>query len=69
MANLANVTKGTFPYSAEICKEVLTEKPQSAERMGELLVEIVEINQNGSVWLCRIGEKEEIFLGEYKEPK
>ncbi|KAL5292018.1 hypothetical protein ACFFRR_011042 [Megaselia abdita] len=69
MATLENVTKGTFEYSGDLCKEVLTEKPQSADEMGELLVKIVEINKNGSVWLCRMGTMEEVVLGEYEEPK
>lgn len=69
MATLENVTKGTFDFSAEINKEVLTEKPQTAEEMGDLLVKIVQMNKNGSVWLCRIGTMEEIILGEYEEPK
>lgn len=69
MATLENVTKGTFDFSAEICKEVLTEKPQSSAKMAELLVKIIEINKNGSVWLCRIGTMEEVVLGEYEEPE
>lgn len=69
MATLANVTKGTFDFSKEICTEVLTEKPQTAEELAELLVKIIEINKNGSVWLCRMGKMEEILLGEYEEPE
>lgn len=69
MAKLENVTKGTFDFCDEINKEVLTEKPQTVEEMGDLLVKIVEINKNGSIWLCRFGTMEEIVLGEYEDPK
>lgn len=69
MTSMDVVTKGTFPYSAEITTDVLKEKPQTVDEMGEMLVKIVEINKNGSIWLCRIGTMEEIFLGMYEEPE
>lgn len=70
MANLENVKKGlTFDFCADSSKNVLTEKSQTAKQMAALLVDIVEMNKNGSIWLCRFGTMEEIVLGDYEDPK
>lgn len=68
MSKPENVAKGvTFDFCADSSQNVLAEKSQTAEKMAELLVNIVELNKNGSIWLCRGGTMEEVALATFEE--
>lgn len=47
----------TFDFSAPLTKKFFSAPSQSASACAEHLVQIIEMAENGSVWISNLGEK------------